>query len=166
MIFDIAPQELLVLGAVALLVIPPKDLPKAMRIAGQWVGRARGMARTFRSGFDDMIRESEFKEMEAKWKAENERIMREFPSGDDHKALMAPVAQDVDDAALAHAEEMAPATVAQPVTKDDPSVAALRRKPAATSRARPTATPKPAAEPKTVATPKAAAKPRATKAKS
>ncbi|MBN8808362.1 MAG: twin-arginine translocase subunit TatB [Sphingomonas sp.] len=87
---DIAPTELLVLGTVALLVIPPKDLPRAMRIAGQWVGRARGMARTFRSGFDDMIRESEFQEMERKWKAENERIMREFPPTPDQAALMAP----------------------------------------------------------------------------
>ncbi|THD38047.1 MAG: twin-arginine translocase subunit TatB [Sphingomonas sp.] len=91
---DIAPTELLVLGVVALLVIPPKDLPKAMRIAGQWVGRARGMARQFRSGFDDMIRESEFHEMEAKWKAENERIMREFPPTAEQAALMAPVPQD------------------------------------------------------------------------
>ena len=83
-----------VLGVVALLVIPPKDLPKAMRLAGQWVGRARGMARQFRSGFDDMIRESEFQEMEQKWKAENERIMREFPPTPDQAMLMAPVPQD------------------------------------------------------------------------
>ena len=68
MILDIAPTELLVLGAVALLVIPPKDLPRAMRFAGQWVGKARGLARQFRSGFDDMIREAEFAEMEKKWK--------------------------------------------------------------------------------------------------
>ncbi|MEO5494399.1 MAG: Sec-independent protein translocase protein TatB [Sphingomonas sp.] len=92
--FDIAPTELLVLGAVALVVIPPKDLPKAMRLAGQWIGRARGMARQFRSGFDDMIRESEFAEMEQKWKAENERIMREFPATPDQAMLMAPVPQD------------------------------------------------------------------------
>jgi sec-independent protein translocase protein TatB len=93
-ILDIAPTELLVLGVVALLVIPPKDLPKAMRLAGQWIGRARGMARQFRSGFDDMIRESEFHEMEKKWKAENERIMRDFPPTADQAALMAPVPQD------------------------------------------------------------------------
>ena len=94
MILDIAPTELLVLGVVALIVIPPKDLPRALRLAGQWVGRARGLARQFRSGFDDMIRESEFKEMEAKWKAENERIMRDFPPTGEQAALMAPVPQD------------------------------------------------------------------------
>ena len=77
--FDVAPSELLVLGAVALLVIPPKDLPKAMRVAGYWVGRARGVARQFRAGFDDMLRDAELKEMEERWAAENARIMAEHP---------------------------------------------------------------------------------------
>lgn len=78
--FDIAPTELLLVAIVALLVIGPKDLPKAMRFVGQWVGRARGVARQFRSGFDAMVREAELAEMEKKWAEENARIMREFPS--------------------------------------------------------------------------------------
>lgn len=77
--FDIAPMELLILGTVAIVVIPPKDLPKAMRVAGYWVGRMRGVASQFRSGFDTMVREAELHEMEKKWAAENERIMREHP---------------------------------------------------------------------------------------
>jgi sec-independent protein translocase protein TatB len=77
--FDIAPTELLIVAIVALVVIGPKDLPRVMRTVGQWVGRARGMARHFRSGIDTMIRESELEEMEKKWKEENERIMREHP---------------------------------------------------------------------------------------
>jgi len=77
--FDIAPTELLLCALVALVVIGPKDLPKAMRVVGHWVGRARGMARQFRSGFDAMVREAELEEMEKKWAAENERIMREHP---------------------------------------------------------------------------------------
>jgi sec-independent protein translocase protein TatB len=78
--FDIAPTELLLCAIVALVVIGPKDLPKAMRVVGHWVGRARGMARQFRSGFDAMVREAELEEMERKWAAENERIMREHPA--------------------------------------------------------------------------------------
>src|SRR6185295_13605044 len=81
--FDIAPTELLLCAVVALVVIGPKDLPKAMRVVGHWVGRAKGMARHFRSGIDAMIRESELQEMEKKWKEENERIMREFPRAED-----------------------------------------------------------------------------------
>ena len=80
--FDVAPQELLLLGAVAVLVIPPKDLPRAMRFAGQWIGKARGMARHFRSGVDEMIRQAELEEIEKKWREENERIMREHPLHD------------------------------------------------------------------------------------
>jgi sec-independent protein translocase protein TatB len=76
---DVAPQELLLVAIVALLVIGPKDLPKAMRFVGKWAGKARGVARQFRSGFDTMMRESELAELEKQWAAENERIMREHP---------------------------------------------------------------------------------------
>ena len=78
--FDIAPTEFLLIAVVALVVIGPKDLPKAMRFAGYWVGRARGVARQFRSGFDAMVREAELAEMEKKWAEENARIMREHPA--------------------------------------------------------------------------------------
>lgn len=72
-------SELLIVAIVALLVIGPKDLPKAMRVVGHWVGRARGVARHFRAGFDTMVREAELEELEKKWAAENERIRREYP---------------------------------------------------------------------------------------
>ena len=119
MILDIAPTELLVLGGVALLVIPPKDLPRAMRFAGQWIGKARGLARQFRSGFDDMIREAEFAEMEKKWKAENERIMREFPQTVDMAALMAPKPQDAMGTEVY--SDPGPVMVEQPVIAPEPA---------------------------------------------
>ncbi|MBB5715793.1 Sec-independent protein translocase protein TatB [Sphingomonas aerophila] len=75
--FNVDPSELMLVAFVALVVIGPKDLPKAMRIVGYWVGRARGVARQFRQGFDTMVREAELAEMEKKWAEENERIMRE-----------------------------------------------------------------------------------------
>ena len=78
--FDIAPSEFFIVGLVALVVIGPKDLPKAMRVLGYWVGRARGVARQFRSGFDTMVRESELAEMEKKWADENARILAEHPA--------------------------------------------------------------------------------------
>ena len=78
--FGIDTSELMLIAFVALIVIGPKDLPKAMRLLGYWVGKARGVARGFRQGFDSMVREAELEEMEKKWKAENERIMREHPA--------------------------------------------------------------------------------------
>ena len=63
--FDIAWSELFVILIVALVVVGPKDLPKLMRTAGQWAGRARAMADQFRRSFDDMARQSELDELRA-----------------------------------------------------------------------------------------------------
>jgi sec-independent protein translocase protein TatB len=98
--FDIAPSELMVVALVAIVFIGPKDLPRAMRFVGQWVGKGRTMARHFRSAMDEMVREAELAEMEQKWKAENERIMREHADLLDSvtaplDALPAPVAEPV-----------------------------------------------------------------------
>ena len=61
--FDIAWTELLVIIVVALVVVGPKDLPRLMRTAGQWAGRARAMADQFRRSFDDIARQSELDEL-------------------------------------------------------------------------------------------------------
>lgn len=79
--FDIASTELLLVILIALVVIGPKDLPKVLRFVGNWVGKARSVMAQFRSGFDEMVRESELKEMEEKWKAQNDAIMRDHPPG-------------------------------------------------------------------------------------
>jgi len=78
---DIGPGELLLIAVVAIVVIGPKDLPLALRTAGRWVGRMRKISAQFRSGFDAMVREAEMKELEEKWRAQNEKIMREHPNG-------------------------------------------------------------------------------------
>ncbi|BBB11787.1 Sec-independent protein translocase protein TatB [Sphingopyxis sp. FD7] len=87
--FDVAPTELLLVVVVALVVIGPKDLPKAMRFVGKWLGKARGMARHFRAGLDTMMREAELEELEKQWREQNEAIMREFPRVDDIDAAAA-----------------------------------------------------------------------------
>ena len=72
--FDSA--EIAIIAVLALVFIGPKDLPRVMRTVGYWVGRARGMARHFTAGIEDMVREAELQEMEKKWREENERIMQ------------------------------------------------------------------------------------------
>jgi sec-independent protein translocase protein TatB len=79
--FDIGPTELLLIVVVAVIVIGPKDLPLALRTAGRWIGRLRKVSGQFRAGFDAMVREAEMQELEEKWKAQNEKIMREHPDG-------------------------------------------------------------------------------------
>jgi sec-independent protein translocase protein TatB len=61
--FDIAWSELMLIGAVALVVIGPKDLPKAMRTVGQAVGKVRRMAAEFQGQFNDAMREAELHEL-------------------------------------------------------------------------------------------------------
>lgn len=93
--FGVDSTELIVVALVALIVIGPKDLPVALRTLGRWVGRARAHARHFTSGIENMMREAELEEMEKKWREENERIMREYPTalpyaGADPDKLMLP----------------------------------------------------------------------------
>jgi sec-independent protein translocase protein TatB len=59
---DIAWPELVVIGAVALVAIGPKDLPKAMRMLGQWAGKARNMAHDLQRSFEQLQYESEIAE--------------------------------------------------------------------------------------------------------
>lgn len=61
--FDFGWSELVLILVVALVVIGPKDLPVALRTVGQWVGRARRLAREFQSSIDDVIRESELQDL-------------------------------------------------------------------------------------------------------
>jgi sec-independent protein translocase protein TatB len=111
-VFNVDPSEFLLVALVALVVIGPKDLPKAMRVVGYWVGKARGVARQFRNGFDEMVREAELADMEKKWAAENERIMREHPQTPD------PLYDQHDGETRA---DGAPVTVEQPVVEPAPA---------------------------------------------
>lgn len=56
---DIAWPELLVVGAVALVAIGPKDLPKVMHTLGRWAGKARRAFLTIQHDFERMSFEAE-----------------------------------------------------------------------------------------------------------
>lgn len=62
---DFSWSHILILLIVALVVVGPKDLPRLMRIMGQWMGKARRMAEQFRASFDEMARQSELEELRA-----------------------------------------------------------------------------------------------------
>lgn len=57
--FDLSWSELLVLGAVALLLIGPKELPAFLRMLGKYAGVIKRHAAEFRSHFDAAMREAE-----------------------------------------------------------------------------------------------------------
>ena len=57
--FDLDPGKLIVIGVVALIAIPSKDLPRVLRTLGQYSGRMRRMAVEFQEQFMEALRESE-----------------------------------------------------------------------------------------------------------
>jgi sec-independent protein translocase protein TatB len=56
--FDLGWTELLVIGIVALIVVGPKDLPGMFRAVGNFVGKAKGMARDFSKAMNDAADEA------------------------------------------------------------------------------------------------------------
>ena len=93
--FDIGAGEILVIVIVAIIFIGPKELPLALRTAGRWIGKIRRASNHFRTGIEAMIREAEMEEMDKKWRAQNEKIMAEYPSdpGTGHDVDPAPPMQ-------------------------------------------------------------------------
>ena len=73
--FDIGAAELLVIVITAIVVIGPKEMPRALRTAGRWIGKMRRMSNHFRTGLDAMIREAEMEEAEKEWRERNREIM-------------------------------------------------------------------------------------------
>jgi sec-independent protein translocase protein TatB len=74
--FDLDASKLIVVGIVALAVIPPKDLPRVLRTVGQYVGKMRRMASEFQGQFMDAMKEAEKA-------ADLESVKKEFASLDE-----------------------------------------------------------------------------------
>ena len=74
--FDFDAGKLLIVGVVALIFIPPKDLPRVLRQVGQFVGKMRRMASEFQGQFMDAMREADMTDLrqEARKLADAARI--------------------------------------------------------------------------------------------
>jgi sec-independent protein translocase protein TatB len=86
MFFDIGWPELMLIGVVALVVIGPKDLPAALRVAGYWVRKARTLSREFHSSVEQMMREVELHEVQ-----DELRKATEFDLDHEFNKIMDPV---------------------------------------------------------------------------
>ena len=117
--FGIAPDEMLLVVIVAIIVIGPKDLPLALRTAGRWIGKIRRVSGHFRTGIETMIREAEMEEMERKWKEQNAAIMAAHPAPDPAAGQTTEAATDQNDPPLM---QSLPAPVAAPI---DPEIVAV-----------------------------------------
>lgn len=72
--FDLSWGEIMVVGAVALIVIGPKDLPKALRTLGKTIGQVRRMAGEFQSQFAEAMREAELDDVRKQIQGMNETV--------------------------------------------------------------------------------------------
>jgi sec-independent protein translocase protein TatB len=114
MLFDLSMTELMLIGVVALVVIGPKDLPKALKVAGFWVRKARTLSREFQSSVEQMIREAELHEMQQELKKASEfDIDKEFrntidPTGSLAESLKPPELPRFSDADLPATPASAP----------------------------------------------------------
>ena len=137
--FDIGWSELLVLGALALIVVGPKDLPGMLRSLGQIAGKARGMAREFQRTMEDAAREAdldELRDVQKSMKDWNSKIGADAPrkyaesilkGEDDKKAPEAGSLDAADDAENAawEAEQAAKAAKAEKLAQVDRDAAEL-----------------------------------------
>ncbi len=80
--FDIAWSELLLIGAVALIFIGPKELPGMLVNIGRWVRRARSIASEFQSSLDQAVREAEVDQLKQKMNAAVMEAEQHMPSID------------------------------------------------------------------------------------
>ncbi len=56
--FGVGYSELFVLAVIAVIVIGPKDLPKVLRAFGQFMRKAKGMAREFQGHVDAAMKDA------------------------------------------------------------------------------------------------------------
>ncbi len=64
--FDIGWQELFIVAALGLIVVGPKDLPRALRTVMGLVRKGRLLARDFQDGLDEVVREADLDDMKNK----------------------------------------------------------------------------------------------------
>jgi sec-independent protein translocase protein TatB len=78
--FDLDISKMIIVGIVALAVIPPKDLPRVMRTVGQTIGKMRRMATEFQGQFMEAMREVERE-------ADLESVKKEFQAINDQAKI-------------------------------------------------------------------------------
>jgi sec-independent protein translocase protein TatB len=131
MLLDFGWSELMLIGIVALIVIGPKDLPKALRVAGFWVRKARTLSREFQSSVEQMVREAELDEMRQELKKAAEiDLDKEFrqavdPTGTLAESLKPPELPNFSEPALATDNGAPTATGTTDVSTTSPAAPAV-----------------------------------------
>ena len=140
---DIGWQELMVVAILAIIVIGPKDLPRALRTVMKGIRKVRGVAKEFQSGVDEMVREADLDDLRQELtKVADGDIQKTIvdsidPDGDLTKEMdMSKVQEEMDKIAKdgsSDKPEASPETIADSKPAE-PKPAAEPEKPAATTQ--------------------------------
>ncbi|MDH5748105.1 MAG: Sec-independent protein translocase protein TatB [Rhodospirillales bacterium] len=130
--FDIGWQELFIIAVLGLIVVGPKDLPRALRTITQYVRKARVMARDFQNGIDEVVREVELEDIKSEFKdvveydIEEEVTSALDPDGDltgDIKQLESDMRESLDSSEDGSEAEIPPQDEAESALDDAPGKA-------------------------------------------
>jgi sec-independent protein translocase protein TatB len=105
MLPQIGSTEMLVIAAIALIVVGPKDLPMLLRKLGQFVARLRNMASDFRTSFDEMARQSELDDLRREVASMRDAAAAEKATIDSSMSLLDSEMQSIDAAVQAQLSE-------------------------------------------------------------
>lgn len=157
--FGIDAPELLVIAAVALIFIGPKELPAMLRSIGRWVATARTMAGEFRGHVDDMVRQADLDDLKKQVEAGAKDAVLDLQALDPTREIKSAIEEGASDArkelnAAQAALDVPPADAPPPLELGsiEPATASLQDG----SALYPTGTPESPVEPAFAAVPPAA----------
>ncbi len=123
--FDLGWSEMLFIAAVVLIIFGPKDLPKVLKTVTFWIRKGRGLAKEFRSGLDEIVREAELDELKkglesaTRYDLKGEMEKTIDPTGSLVKALDVPDELTESKAKPAAGGDTAAKPKAEPAARDD-----------------------------------------------
>ena len=94
---DIGWTEILIIAVVALFVVGPKDIPKALRTVGIWVGKLRHLSREFQTTVEDAVRDTELDEVKKQIESAKTGFTKELNESMDPKGELTGMLSGVND---------------------------------------------------------------------
>ena len=94
---DIGWTEILIIAVIALFVVGPKDIPKALRTVGVWVGKLRSLSREFQSTVEDAVRDTELDEVKKQIESAKTEFQKNVNESVDPKGELTGMLKGVDE---------------------------------------------------------------------
>ncbi|MBH87609.1 MAG: twin-arginine translocase subunit TatB [Pelagibacterales bacterium] len=93
---DIGWTEILVITVVALFIVGPKDIPKALRTIGIWIGKLKSLSREFQNTVEDAVRDSELDEVKKQIESAKNNFKKDMTETIDSEGELTEMLRGVD----------------------------------------------------------------------